>query len=70
MPWSRPITSPITLCDGRVLQTLGDAAKLLAGLIEKLQSRPWNQYAGALLAKAAEPGGTAIRDATMQMQRA
>jgi hypothetical protein len=71
MPWSLPLTSPITLRDGRVLVTLGDAAELLTNLHETIQGRAWTQSAAELLMKAAEADtDETIEAATMQMQRA
>jgi hypothetical protein len=54
MPWSDPLSKPITLKDGRVLVTLRDAGKLFAGFSESVQSHKWVEYAVELLLLAAE----------------
>ncbi|QAY96732.1 hypothetical protein CWB41_14145 [Methylovirgula ligni] len=71
MPWSDPLSAPITLHDGRVLKTLNDAAQLFLRLSETIQRHDWNQYAAELLIDAAKSGKAGdIRAATMQVQRA
>jgi hypothetical protein len=68
---SLPLTDPVTLRDGRVLRTLGDAAELLTNLHETIQGRAWNQSTAEMLVTAAEAGtDETIESATMQMQRA
>lgn len=71
MPWSSPLTTPITLKDGRTLRTLRDACDMLVGLNDRSQANPWCQYAAELLLAAAETGEPkAIEDATVQTRRA
>ncbi len=71
MPWSAPLTFPITLRDGREVETLRHAADLLLELPADVQRHDWNQYAAELLIKAAKSGRAGdIEDATWQVQRA
>lgn len=71
MPWSDPLTFPITLRDGRELRTLRQAADVFLGLSETIQRHDWNQAAAELLIKAAKSGRAGeIEDATWQVQRA
>lgn len=71
MPWTDFLTDPITLKDGRVLQTLADAARLITGLSEARQAHAWVLYAAELLLKAADAGDVAsIKEATRQVERA
>lgn len=42
MPWSDPLTFPIILRDGRVLNTLRDAADLFLGFSQMTLEQDWN----------------------------
>lgn len=71
MPWATPLTKPISLKDGRVLRTLGDAAELFLNFSETIHAHPWVEHAADLLMKAAESKDKRqIRAATTQVQRA
>lgn len=71
MSWSSPLSLPVTLRDGRRLQTLREAAELFFNFVESRQGSEWNVYAVELLKKAAEPGDAGdIQDATVQVRRA
>jgi hypothetical protein len=72
MSWSSPLTWPITLREGRRLETLSDAATVLVGLSEDRQSHAWVEHAADLLLKAAKSDydPELIEDATRQVERA
>ncbi len=71
MPWSDPLSKPITLKDGRVLVTLRDAGKLFAGFSESVQAHKWVEYAVELLLLAAENSDArTVKAATRQVERA
>ena len=53
MPWSRKLSAPIALNDGRTIATLSDAARLVLALPELHGRNPHWQYAGELLIRAA-----------------
>lgn len=69
-PWSRKLTEPIVLKDGRKLVTLDDARKLMLGLTERAALWPYWQYAGELVLAAAEKPRASIKDAWAQLRRA
>ncbi|MEI9917125.1 MAG: hypothetical protein WDN29_16480 [Methylovirgula sp.] len=71
MPWSDSLTFPITLRDGRALNTLRDAADLFLGFSQMALEQDWNGYAVELLIAAVKSGRAGdIEDATWQVQRA
>jgi hypothetical protein len=55
MPWSRKLSEPFTLDDGRTFSTLRDAADFLLKLPELHQANPYWQYAAAAMMRAAKP---------------
>jgi hypothetical protein len=69
LSWSSPLTWPITLREGRPLETLSDAATALVGLSEDRQR---HARAAELLLKASksEYDPELIEDATRQVERA
>ena len=53
------------------METLRDAAELVANFTEGVQAHPWVQDAAQLLMKAAESGSAEdIEEATWQLERA
>ena len=48
MPWSARFDEPIPLHNGRMLRTLGDAGRYIAGLPSKVQDRSEWQAAAAI----------------------
>ncbi|SED39770.1 hypothetical protein SAMN05444161_3119 [Rhizobiales bacterium GAS191] len=71
MSWSRKLSEPITLKDGRVLTSLDDARALMLALPEGRQIAPYWQYAAELLLRAADRSSkdTAL-EAWAQLRRA
>ena len=65
--WSRRLSWPLTLRDGRTLATLADAQALVLALPGPERQRAAWQTADKLLTAAAERGGD-IRAATLQVQ--
>ena len=57
MPWSAPLSRPLTLRDGKRLATLADARALVLALPAGDQERNAWQRAAELLIEAAENGG-------------
>src|SRR5580692_11133403 len=53
MAWSRKISPPLVLKNGRQLQTLSDARDMILGLLEGQQRAPYWQHAADLLVYAA-----------------
>lgn len=53
MPWSRKLSAPITLDDGRVFETLRHAARFMLELPELNQRNPHWQSAGDAMMRAA-----------------
>jgi hypothetical protein len=71
MSWSEPLSFRIQLRDGREMETLRDAAQLVAGLSETVQAHEWLRHAVELLIKAAESELAGdIEDATWHLERA
>jgi hypothetical protein len=68
MPWTRRLTRPIALKDGRLLITLDARAVMLALPECRRRNEPW-LCAGALLLEAAVLGG-AMAEAAAQQTRA
>jgi hypothetical protein len=70
--WNRPLASPITLRDGHVIETLGQAAKLMTLRLPKArQEKPIWQKTAAMLMQAHESGKPDdIAAATAQLRRA
>jgi hypothetical protein len=57
MPWRMPLSKPITLADGCVLETLGDVGRLLTSdRFNGVSRSPALEYALELLLKASETG--------------
>jgi BarA-like signal transduction histidine kinase len=69
MPWTLKFPEPITLKDGRVIETLGQAHALMLALPVRHQVRLHWQYAAELLLEAAEYKGSVV-DAYHQTTRA
>jgi hypothetical protein len=58
MPWSRKLSAPIALKDGRTIATLADARAIMLSLpISRQRIEPWF-YVGALLQEAATVPGS------------
>jgi hypothetical protein len=57
MPWSRKLTKPITLKDGRPIATLADAQAIVLALPERHQRNEHWLYTGELLREAATLAG-------------
>ena len=70
MGWSRKLSPPLVLRDGRVLQALSDAREMILGLPEGQQRAAYWLHAGELLLYAAENDRAAVDDARMQLSRA
>jgi hypothetical protein len=71
MVWSRRLTKPIYLNDGRTIGTLAAARDLMLSLSQRRQSDPHWQDAAALLLNAARIGRhEPIREAAVQVSRA
>ena len=69
MPWSRPLSEPIVLKDGRVIATLNDARVIMESLPTTSQSRDVWLYAGGLMLEAAT-SNVPIGEAAAQLRRA
>jgi hypothetical protein len=69
MPWSRPLSEPIVLKDGRVIVTLNDARVIMRSLPATSQSSDVWLYAGGLMLEAATSNGP-IGEAAAQLRRA
>jgi hypothetical protein len=54
MAWTRDLTPPLVLKDGRALKTLCDARDMILGLLEGQQRAPFWRHAADLLVYAAE----------------
>jgi hypothetical protein len=57
MPWSRELSAPIILKDGREIATLNDARAVMRSLPAKIQNNDTWLYAGGLLLEAATSDG-------------
>lgn len=66
MPWTRRLTRPIALKDGRLLITLADARAVMLALPERRRRNELWLYAGALLLEAAVLGGAMAETAAQQ----
>jgi hypothetical protein len=69
MPWSRPLSQPIVLKDGRVIATLNDARVVMRSLPATSQGRDVWLYAGGLMLEAAT-SNVPIGEAAAQLRRA
>ena len=69
MPWSRPLSEPIVLKDGRVIATLNDARVIMRSLPAGSQSSDAWLYAGGLMPEAAT-SNVPIGEAAAQLRRA
>jgi hypothetical protein len=58
MTWMRPLAKPITLKDGRIVATLGEARAIIHSLPERRQQSECWLYADALLLEAATARGS------------
>jgi hypothetical protein len=67
MSWSHRLKPPLKLNDGRVLETLKDAANVLLGLPESQQRWPTWLHAAKLLKGAAEGQQAAIDQIDVQL---
>ena len=65
--WQARLSRPLTLRDGKKLETLADARRLILALSESDQERNAWQHAAALLIEAAESGGD-VSAATTQVR--
>ncbi|HYC24806.1 MAG TPA: hypothetical protein VEC58_02110 [Roseiarcus sp.] len=70
MAWSRRLSPPIFLKDGRELKTLSEARDMILQLPERQQRAAHWLHAGELLLYAAENDKEAIDDAQRQLSRA
>jgi len=59
MSWSRKLSEPIVLDDGRTFTRLCDTVDYMVDLSERKKTDPAWQYAVRLMRKAAEPEATA-----------
>jgi hypothetical protein len=67
MAWTRNLTPPIVLKDGRVLETLSDVREVMLSLPERhLQNGHW-VYAGQLLMAAATDKGVSMHEVQQQL---
>jgi hypothetical protein len=69
MPWSRPLSEPIVLKDGREIATLNDARVVMRSLPANSQRSDVWLYAGGLMLEAATVRGP-IRETAAQLRRA
>jgi hypothetical protein len=70
MAWTRKLTPPLVLKDGRALKTLSDARDMILGLLEGQQRAPYWQHAAELLLYAVEDDKEEIHDMRAQLMRA
>jgi hypothetical protein len=70
MAWTRKLTQPLVLKDGRELKTISDAREMILGLLEGQQRAPYWRHAAELLLYAAENKKEAIDDVRAQLMRA
>jgi hypothetical protein len=70
--WNRPLASPITLRDGHVIETLGQAAKLMTLRLPKARQEKaiWQKTAAMLMQVHASGRPDDIAAATSQLRRA
>jgi hypothetical protein len=69
MPWSRELSAPIVLKDGRSITTLSQGRALMLNLPMRHQVRPYWQYVAELLLIASENEG-GLEQAHEQLSRA
>ncbi len=69
MPWSRKLTQPIVLKDGRTIATLGDAREIMLTLRNLRYGNPHWPAAAEMLARAVD-SPSAMDDASAAMLRA
>jgi hypothetical protein len=69
MPWSRPLSEPIVLKDGRVTVTLNDARVVMRSLPARSQSSEVWVYALGLMLEAAT-SDSPIDETAAQLRRA
>jgi hypothetical protein len=55
MPWSRKLSQPITLGDGRIFMTPRDAAEFMLNLPELQRNNPHWRFATEAMLRAAQP---------------
>jgi hypothetical protein len=70
MPWSRKLKPPLDLKDGRRLETLDDARRLLLTLPARHKESTYWRYAAALLMEAANDQTVALHEVEAQLARA
>jgi Tfp pilus assembly ATPase PilU len=70
--WNRRLASPITLRDGHVIETLGQAAKLMTLRLPKARQEKaiWQKTAAMLMQAHASGKSTDIAATTAQLRRA
>jgi hypothetical protein len=67
MAWTRKLTPPVELEDGRRLETLADVRELMLSMSEShLRNGHW-VYAGQLLMAAATDKGVSMHDVQQQL---
>jgi hypothetical protein len=54
MPWSRQLSAPIPLKDGRTLATFGDAREMMLSIPEVRQTALHWRHAAVMLSRAAQ----------------
>jgi hypothetical protein len=69
MPWSRQLSAPIPLKDGRMLATFGDARDMMLSIPEVHQTALHWQHAAVMLSRAAQ-SKCGIAEAQMQLELA
>jgi hypothetical protein len=69
MPWSRALTTPIKLKDGRTLATLGEAREMMLSVPPLHRRGPVWRYAAEVLNEAAADRAS-IEDVEDQLTRA
>jgi hypothetical protein len=70
MAWTRKLTPPLVLKDGRALKTLADARDMILGLLEGQQRTLYWQHAAGLLLYAAKDDKEETDDVRAQLMRA
>jgi hypothetical protein len=58
MPWSRKLSQPIALGEGRTFVTLRDAAEFMLELPDLQRNNPYWQFAVEAMLRAAQPDAT------------
>ena len=71
MPWSRKLSTPVVLKDGRALSTLGQAREMMLSIpVESRRGQMWRHVAHLLNEAAADNTASPPADAEWQLIRA